>query len=108
MKVVGVVVSETGIGIALQGVMHEEDKRIRQLRDQIAGALWLRHPGHDTYKFHASLAYFVQNLESNEREELKGGLERELAQRSLMFDLASAEFCLFKDMSHFDRQFYIE
>lgn len=108
MKAVGLVVSETGISLDLQGATEEEDKRVRRLRDYLADALGFRHPGHETYKFHTGLAYFVQVLESCKRDSLKLELEQELARCPLSFDLGSAEFCLFEDMFRFDRQFYIE
>mgnify|MGYP005988199969 CR=1 FL=1 len=102
------VVSETGIGLGLQGATEEGDKRIRRLRDHLAGALGFRHPGHETCKFHASLAYFVQTLNAGEQQDFKKDLEQELARSPLAFDLGSAAFCVFNNVFHFDRQFYIE
>ncbi len=109
LKVVGFSSFWVGIGVSLQLATDEEDRRFRGLRDRLSGTLLVRHPQHDHYELHLSMAYFLRYLDDGQKEDLgkllqehlEGGMPRD-------FELGAPEFCTFENMFKFERRFYLE
>jgi hypothetical protein len=96
------------IGLACDDAAQEQE--IRRLRDEIAGRIGLRLPGHDSFGFHITLAYFVGRPTLGQYDDLAAIMAEEVA--GMVADLPSflvgpPEFCAFNDMFAFNRQFYL-
>ena len=108
MKLMGCQDIENGISLRVEPATAYENCRIRRLRDKIAAeAFGFRHPSHDVYEFHVSVAYLLQKMEDKEKANLKTELEEQIMGLAVEFELGSPEFCLFDNMYAFDRQFYL-
>lgn len=94
----------TPLGIVVSGLTEEDEKVMRDARDALADLLGYRHPDHDDYTFHITLAYQLEWLPpaceasylealaamKAELEDFPGGLELDLP-----------AFCVFDDMREF-------
>ncbi|WP_181177619.1 DUF1868 domain-containing protein [Mesorhizobium sp. B4-1-1] len=102
-KVKAVEVVPTGLTVA--GASEEDRQIMKAWRDALSAPFGYRHPDHDTYVFHITLAYQVRRL-ADER----GGAWQELFDDCLSFlereapviELKPPAFCSFKDMKHFE------
>lgn len=65
---------EAGIAVRLVPVDHDEERRMRRLRDRLAGRLGVRRPEHEGYEFHLGLGYLLRWLGVDEERELMGVL----------------------------------
>lgn len=73
-------------------------------RDQIAQATGIYWPDHKTYKFHISYAYYISELNDEEKKEEKQLLVEQtsaLISNLPEFDIGAPVYCSFKDMSSF-------
>jgi hypothetical protein len=107
MCVRGIDPLEVGIGIHLEFRDREEEARVRGLRDRISDTLKLRHPGHESYGFHFSLAYLLRKLTDEQKAELSKLVLDHLEEAAVDFELGAPEFCTFEDMFAFKRLFYL-
>lgn len=109
LRVAGFSRLEVGIGVAVECVGEEERKRVRDLRNRLAGVLGIRHPVHEVYGFHVSLAYLLRHLSLEQERELREVLDGFLEEggRGMEFELGRPEFCIFEDMFAFERVFYL-
>jgi len=108
LRIAGYTPRIDGIGLHLEPVDAIEQSRLRALRDRLSETLCIRHPSHETYGFHLSIAYFIRHPTDIEREQLDARLMRHLAEFPSVFELGAPEFCHFDDMFAFRRQFYLE
>ena len=107
MSVVGF--TQSGIiGVHVEPRTLEENARLRGLRDRLSEALKIRHPDHEVYGFHLSLAYLLRYLTDEQKKELSLLLEEHLKSMPTEFELGAPEFCKFEDMFAYHRQFYLE
>jgi hypothetical protein len=97
-----------GIGLHLEPINTAEEVRIRKLRDRLSKELQIRHPSHETYGFHLSVAYFIRFPTDDERSALDTMLFNHLQGMPTEFELAAPEFCFFDDMFEFRRQFFLK
>jgi hypothetical protein len=96
--------------VPLEAQSGAEDQRLRHLRDRLAQALHIRSPSHDTYRFHITLGYQIAWLTAQEADAFAAAYARWMEQigaAAPRFELGRPEFCTFKDMFAFDRQFYL-
>lgn len=98
---------ETGMGIHLEPRTAVEGARLRSVRNRLAEALDLRHPGHESYGLHFSIAYLLRHLSEEQKAELSGLVLDHLEDAPVEFELGVPEFCTFEDMFAFKRQFYL-
>lgn len=63
-------IDDYDVRICLKPWDAEQESRLRSYRDQVADALGLRLPGHDTYTYHITLAYVRIIPEGEAREEM--------------------------------------
>ena len=106
MSVVGF--TPSGLGVHVEPRTPEENARLRGLRDRLSEVLKIRHPDHEVYGLHLSLAYFLRYLTDEQKKELSVLLEGHLKSMPTEFELGAPEFCKFDDMFAFHRQFYLE
>lgn len=96
--------------IDLVPVDEAENRRLRQMRDEISTLLGIRAPNHDRYQFHITLAYQVAWFNATEQQEYEAtclrwrqGLRRQVP----LVTFGPPEYCTLKDMFAFNRQFYL-
>lgn len=96
--------------VLLEAASSVEEQRLRRLRDQLSSALRIRARGHETYRFHITLGYQIDWLTADEAEAFVAAHARWMDQiraAAPAFALGPPEFCTFKDMFAFGRQFYL-
>lgn len=99
---------ENGIALQLQADSSRGETELRELRDRLADLLQIRHPGHETYTFHLSIAYLIRYPSPEEVAILWTCLDYARQTMPLTFELGAPEFCKFRDMFEFQRQFYLK
>ncbi|KAK3941089.1 DUF1868-domain-containing protein [Diplogelasinospora grovesii] len=97
-----------GIGLHVEPISQTEGRRLKALRDRLADTLKIRHPHHDYYELHLSVAYLLRHLTPRQEAELTALLEFHYVTMSKHFLLGPPEFCTFKDMFKFERKFYLQ
>lgn len=97
-----------GIGLRLEPSTPSEENNLRGLRDRLSDALKIRHPEHDSYVFHLSIAYLIRHPSPAQRNGLQDLLDAALERMPAAFRLGAPEFCRFDDMFEFRRLFYLE
>jgi hypothetical protein len=107
MKVLGFDPAVVGIGLHVQGVTPEEEKRMRRLRDRLGDVLGFKAPNHEVYPFHITVAYLLRYIEGDNRIELNRMLESLLPEVQIEFELGPVEFCTFENMLEYPRLFYL-
>ncbi len=105
MKVDGLTLSPSGMGVAVSGETPQEDARLRALRDRLAAATGLSaRPGHAEYRFHITLAYLIDwpaPEDAREADAMLAEAEAALLAALPALDLGPPEVCLFDDMTEF-------
>jgi hypothetical protein len=96
-----------GIALKVVATTAAEDGRIRGVRDRLSKHLLMRHPGHESYSFHISLAYLLCRLDQEQLDKLASFLKTYQSRLPQRFELGGPEFCVFNDMFAFKRQFYL-
>jgi hypothetical protein len=82
----------------------QAELQLRTYRDLLAEVFGIRHPGHDTYAFHITLAYAVTRLTRREYKQAQIACETwngELARRLEAPELLPPRLTYFADMTHF-------
>ncbi|KAJ3962614.1 hypothetical protein N0V92_000683 [Colletotrichum tropicale] len=98
---------EIGIGVQLDGRTPAETVRLRSLRNKLAEKLNIRHPIHDGYGFHLSVAYLLRHLTDEQNRELQALLLNHFEDMPKEFELSAPEFCTFENMFAFKRAFFL-
>lgn len=93
--------------IIVAGATRDEEMRLRRLKDRLAKVMGFRHPGHETYSWHISVAYLSRSLNKEQMEQLDMFLAANLEQLQVEFELGTPEFCSFQDVTSFQHLFYI-
>ncbi len=107
----GIVASDAGLGVALEGETPGEDVRLRALRDRLAARTGLAHrAGHESYAFQITLAYLI--AWPSPEETRAGGAALAEASAALtkvvpIFHPGAPEVRLFHDMTEFRPQFVL-
>jgi len=102
--------NETPLTIRLLPLDDIEERRLRGLRNRLSEVLGIRAPGHDSYRFHITLAYLIRNLDAEEDRAFREAYVRyhsEVARRCPVIELGQPEYCTLDDMFAFHRQFYL-
>ncbi len=97
--------SMTPLGLTLMGATSEDTRVLQTWRDDLTERLGYRHPDHDDYVFHITLAYQVDWLPKTAVDLYDKALASCLAHmRSAApkIELGDIEFCTFEDMKHFE------
>ena len=97
-------VSITPLGVVLAGATEEDERVVRQLRDELTVPFGYRHPDHDSYRFHITLAYPKAWLPAGAQEIYLPALARlrdAIAEEVDLVELGAPAFCIFPDMTEF-------
>jgi len=95
----------TPLGLVVEGYSAPDERLLRQARDDLAERFHYRHPDHETYTFHITMAYLKEWLPADATEVYVPALAKlttEFAAEVPFIDLGPAEFCTFNDMNHFE------
>ncbi len=94
----------TPLGLVLTGATQEDEHGVRALRDALTVPFGYRHPDHDGYTFHITLAYLKNWLPDDAEAAYRPALE-ELAHAFAaeidVVELGDPAFCAFPDMTEF-------
>lgn len=97
-------VEVTPLGLVVAGATPEDERGLRALRDRLAEAFGYRHPDHDDYTFHVTLAYVKEWLPAGAEATYLPALDaigRDFAAEIPVLELAPPAFCTFRDMNLF-------
>jgi hypothetical protein len=92
-------------GLTVAGASDEDKRIMRAWRDALSVPFGYRHPDHDTYAFHITLAYQIQRLDDERASEWQGLVDdclSLLARQAPVIELRPPAFCSFRDMKHFE------
>ncbi len=98
---------DSGISIVLYPASYEDDRRIRDWRDEVSALTGLRFPGHDRYRFHIGLAYGIRMPDTKEKEslkELRFWFDKKCRQEVFEFLVPRPSLTFFDDMFFFSKQ----
>lgn len=98
------VASVTPLGLVLTGAGKDDEARIRKLRDDLAVPFGYRHPDHDSYTFHITLAYPKAWLPGGAEAiylPALAALRDSLVEQIAIAELDPPAFCEFSDMTEF-------
>lgn len=96
--------SVTPLGLSLTGATPEDEAIARAWREGLSRALGIRHPRHDSYGFHLTMAYVRRWIPAAELPALAHAMAAHsdaLRARLPVLDLARPAFCRFADMNAF-------
>lgn len=92
-------------GFTMVGATEEDEKLLREWRDQLADIFGYRHPDHETYRFHITLAYLIEWIPDHRMQAwanvLADGLKI-MEEEAPVFELMPPAFCSFNDMNYFE------
>jgi len=99
------VIDVTPAGLTVAGASEYDERIMRAWRDELAVPFGYRHPDHDTYVFHITLAYPIARF-PDERlgawQELLDDCLAFIRRESPVIALNPPAFCSFADMNHFE------
>jgi len=96
--------SVTPLGLVLTGAAPEDERTVRALRDVLMAPFGYRHPDHDDYTFHITIAYVKGWLPADATTTYLPALDeigRAFADKVEIVDLGAPAFCEFPDMTEF-------
>lgn len=94
----------TPLGLVVTGATPADEAAIRAMRDALAEPFGYRHPDHDDYVFHITLAYLKDWLPEDAGPTWLPALEAlsaGFAARAPVIELEGPAFCVFDDMTAF-------
>lgn len=94
-------------GLTVVGATEEDEHIMRAWRDAFAKVFGYRHPDHDDYVFHVTLAYVIDWIPDDRLsawEALFDDCRALLAREAPILELRPPAFCSFDDMNHFEER----
>jgi hypothetical protein len=95
----------TPTGLTVEGVTTADNQVMQSWRDKLARTFGYRHPDHDSYTFHITLAYVIRGIPDAAAAQWQRALDESLAllqREAPVIELREAAFCRFRDMKHFE------
>ena len=92
-------------GLIVAGAIPEDERRLRVWRVDLTARFGYRHPDHDDYVFHITLAYLVDWLSEAAVEPYEIALQEcfeRIVTEAPEIELDDMAFCSFVDMNHFE------
>ncbi|WP_029073674.1 DUF1868 domain-containing protein [Kaistia adipata] len=91
-------------GLTVAGATAADRRAMKAWRDALAETFGYRHPDHDDYVFHVTLAYVIEWLPEERLEAWQDLFDECLAllRRAPRLELRPPAFCSFEDMKHFE------
>ena len=91
-------------GLAVEGVTPDDRRIMRDWRNRLSDLMGFRHPNHDSYAFHLTMAYPVAWLDDADLPAWQALFDQALAdirERAPTLELRAPAFCHFDDMNLF-------
>jgi hypothetical protein len=98
MKVSSVGRTNYSINMQLTPETAEEEGRLKDLRNRLSNYLVIRHPQHDSFTFHLTLAYLLRWLDDGQKQELDALLQEHFETMPAQMELDRPTFCTFQNM----------
>ncbi|MGV8853226.1 MAG: DUF1868 domain-containing protein [Devosia sp.] len=98
-------------GLRVEGITPADRQAMASWRNQFADLLGYRHPDHDSYEFHITMAYLIDWLDEASLPGWKAMLdavEADIVQRAPVLELRAPAFCSFSDMNWFEELLVFE
>lgn len=98
------IASVTPLGLVLTGATERDEAMVRELRDALVEPFGYRHPDHDSYTFHVTMAYPMAWLPAGAEADYLpalAALRDSLAEEIEVVELGAPAFCEFTDMTEF-------
>ncbi|WP_018181686.1 DUF1868 domain-containing protein [Kaistia granuli] len=99
------VVDVVPTGLTVAGATDADRRCMKAWRDRLADTFGYRHPDHDDYVFHVTLAYMIDWLPDDRLpawQALFDDCRALLAREAPVLELDPPSFCSFDDMNHFE------
>lgn len=96
--------------IRLRPYNDAENAKLRTLRDELSATMQIRETDHASYRFHITMAYLIRCMPKTVSDDYRqqcADWHGRLAQLCPVIELGAPEYCVFKDMFAFERQFYL-
>ena len=98
-------------GLLVDGLTAEDRHAMAEWRNAYADVLGYRHPDHDSYQFHITMAYMIDWIDDEalpKWKEMLDEVEADIRRRAPVLELRAPAFCSFEDMNWFEelRVFY--
>ncbi len=93
-----------GTGLDLDPIDKQTKERIKTFRDELADTTGIKFKNHDTYQFHISFAYRIEEQDSHEKQvvaELNNQLLQDVIAEMEPITIKQIDFTVFEDMSEF-------
>jgi hypothetical protein len=93
-----------GYSIVLEPFSEEDEKILRNCRDELSSLLEIKFENHQRYTFHITLAYILRELNKNEIKnliEFNKQLSFDFSKKFPKITLTKPEMCTFEDMLEF-------
>ncbi len=100
----------TPYGIVVEGATADDEKTLQRWRDHLVGPFGYRHPDHDDYEFHITIAYLGKWLPPEAVDLYDAELQTMLAdlmRSNPVLELDRPALCSFDDMNHFEPLLYL-
>ncbi len=98
-------------GLVVEGATTADRHTMAAWRDAFAEAFGYRHPDHDSYQFHITMAYMIDWLEDAALpswQAMLDGVLDEITRRAPVLELRAPAFCSFEDMNWFEELLVLE
>ncbi len=98
-------------GLAVDGVTAEDRRIMRDWRNRLSDLMGFRHPNHETYAFHLTMAYPVAWLDDADLPAWQALFDQALAdirERAPILELRAPAFCHYDDMNWFEELLVFE
>lgn len=98
-------IAVTPMGLSVAGATPEDERALRAFRDRLADCFGYRHPDHEAYEFHITMAYLIDFMvpdEARDHARAIAALSGEFLSQITTIELGTSDFCTFDDMNHFE------
>ena len=92
-------------GIVVAGASPDDERTLRRWRDHLIEPFGYRHPEHDDYEFHITIAYLGRWLPPEALDpyvEALQTMQADLKRSNPVLELGRPALCSFEDMNHFE------
>ena len=105
------VVDVVPTGLTVAGATEADRHTVKAWRDGLADRFGYRHPDHDDYSFHVTLAYMIDWIAEDRLpawEAMFDECRALIAREAPILELRPPAFCSFNDMKHFEELLVLE
>ena len=98
------------LGLIVRGATAEDEATMRRWRDAVCEPFGYRHPDHDDYEFHITIAYLARWLPAEALGAYETALDEmldHLNRTNPVLELGEPALCSFEDMNHFEPLLYL-